>query len=386
MLGNDNSFCKSQSINCGKMKVTHWSLITLLVIGCSSPKNQDDMKDTTSQPSLNEQTVTLTNSTGLKATITPYGGKVISLYVPDKDGNLADVVLGYDSASQYPAGNPYFGALIGRYGNRIGKGQFSIDGSAYQLATNNGANALHGGPGGFHNVLWTVAEATPNSITLTYISADGEEGYPGTLTAKVVYTLTDTNELTIDYEATTDKTTVVNLTHHSFFNLAGEGVGDILNHELQIVADAFTPVDEGLIPTGELKPVAGTAFDFNKPTAIGARIDQQDAQLKYGKGYDHNWVLKREGTGLSLAAVVTEPTTGRVMEVWTTEPGLQFYSGNFLNGTEGGKAGKQYQFRTGFCLEAQHFPDSPNKPEFPSTVLRPGQTYNQKTVYRFSAK
>lgn len=386
MLGNVNSFCKSQSINCGKMKVTHWSLITLLVIGCSSPKNQDDMKDTTSQPSLNEQTVTLTNANGLKATITPYGGKVISLYVPDKDGNLADVVLGYDSASQYPAGNPYFGALIGRYGNRIGKGQFSIDGAAYQLATNNGANALHGGPGGFHNVLWTVAETTANSITLTYISADGEEGYPGTFTAKVIYTLTDSNELTIDYEATTDKTTVVNLTHHSFFNLAGEGVGDILNHELQIIADAFTPVDEGLIPTGELKPVAGTPFDFNKPTAIGARINQEDVQLKYGKGYDHNWVLTRKGDGLSLAAVVTEPTSGRTMEVWTTEPGLQFYSGNFLNGSDGGKGGKQYQFRTAFCLEAQHFPDSPNKPEFPSTLLRPGSVYTQKTVYRFSAK
>ncbi len=358
----------------------------LIAASCSAPKKQDVMENTTSQPSLNEQTITLTNTNGLKATITPYGGKVISLYVPDKEGNLADVVLGYDSASQYPSGNPYFGALIGRYSNRIGKGQFTMDGTTYQLETNNGANALHGGPGGFHNVVWDVVEIKPNSIALAYTSADGEEGYPGTLQAKVIYTLTDDNELSIEYEATTDQPTIVNLTHHSFFNLVGEGVGDILNHELQIIADTFTPVDEGLIPTGELKPVAGTAFDFNKPTAIGARINQQDVQLKYGKGYDHNWVLKREGTGLSLAAVVTEPTTGRVMEVWTTEPGLQFYSGNFLNGTEGGKAGKQYQFRTGFCLEAQHFPDSPNKPEFPSTVLRPGQTYNQKTVYRFSAK
>ncbi|MBX2896127.1 MAG: galactose mutarotase [Cyclobacteriaceae bacterium] len=355
----------------------------LLAAGCSAPKKQDVMESTTSQPSLNEQTITLTNSNGLKATITPYGGKVISLWVPDKNGTLGDIVLGYDSASQYPSGNPYFGALIGRYGNRIGKGQFSIDGTAYQLATNNGANSLHGGPGGFHNVLWTVAETTPNSTTLTYNSADGEEGYPGTLTAKVIYTLTNDNELTIDYEATTDKATVVNLTHHSFFNLAGEGVGDILNHKLQIIADAFTPVDEGLIPTGELKPVAGTPFDFNKPTAIGARINQEDVQLKFGKGYDHNWVLKRTGEGLSLAAVVSEPISGRTMEVWTSEPGLQFYSGNFLNGTEGGKDGKQYPYRSGFCLEAQHFPDSPNKPEFPSTLLKPGEVYKQQTVYKF---
>lgn len=358
----------------------------LVAAGCSAPKKQDVMEDTTSHPSLNEQTVTLINANRLKATITPYGGKVISLWVPDKNGNLGDIVLGYDSASQYPAGNPYFGALIGRYGNRIGKGQFTLDGTTYQLDTNNGANALHGGPGGFHNVMWDVVEVKSNSIVLAYTSPDGEEGYPGTLQAKVSYTLTDNNELTIEYEATTDQPTIVNLTHHSFFNLGGEGVGDILNHELQIIADKFTPVDEGLIPTGELKPVAGTPFDFNKPTAIGARIEADDIQLKYGKGYDHNWVLKREGTGLSLAAVASEPTTGRVMEVWTTEPGLQFYSGNFLNGTEGGKAGKQYQFRTGFCLEAQHFPDSPNKPEFPSTLLRPGQIYLQKTVYKFSVK
>lgn len=358
----------------------------LLVAGCTAPKTQEVMQDAISQSSLNEQTIKLSNTNGLTATITPYGGKVISLWIPDRHGNLGDVVLGYDSASMYPSGNPYFGALIGRYGNRIGKGRFSIDGTAYQLATNNGANALHGGPGGFHNVMWTVAETTSNSITLTYISADGEEGYPGVLTAKVIYTLTDTNELTIDYEATTDKTTVVNLTHHSFFNLAGEGVGDILNHELEIIADAFTPVDDGLIPTGELKPVAGTPFDFNKPTAIGARINQEDVQLKYGKGYDHNWVLKREGDGLSLAAVVTEPTSGRVMEVWTTEPGLQFYSGNFLDGTDAGKGGKKYQFRTAFCLEAQHFPDSPNKPAFPPTVLRPGTVYTQKTSYKFSTK
>lgn len=359
--------------------------MSLIAIACSAPKKQDDMQNA-SQPSLNEQTVTLTNVNGLKATITPYGGKVIGLWVPDKNGNLGDIVLGYDSASQYPAGNPYFGALIGRYGNRIGKGQFTLDGTTYQLETNNGANALHGGPGGFHNVMWDVVEIRPNSIALAYTSADREEGYPGTLQANVVYTLTDANELTIEYEATTDQPTIVNLTHHSFFNLASEGKSDILNHELQINADKFTPVDEGLIPTGELKPVAGTPFDFNQSTPIGARINEEDVQLKYGKGYDHNWVLKREGAGLSLAAVVAEPTSGRVMEVWTTEPGLQFYSGNFLDGSGGGKGGKQYQFRTAFCLEAQHFPDSPNKPEFPSTLLRPGSVYTQKTVYKFLTK
>lgn len=357
----------------------------LLAIACAAPKKQDDMQNL-SQHTLNEQTITLNNANGLKATITPYGGKVISLWIPDRNGNLGDIVLGYDSASQYPAGNPYFGALIGRYGNRIGKGKFPIEGTMYQLATNNGANALHGGPGGFHTVMWRVVEAKPNSIELAYTSADGEEGYPGTLQAKVIYTLTDANELTIDYEATTDKPTVVNLTHHSFFNLGGEGVGDILNHKLQIVADKITPVDEGLIPTGEFKSVIGTPFDFNKPTTIGARIDAEDTQLKYGKGYDHNWVLNREGEGLSLAAVVTEPVTGRVMEVWTTEPGLQFYSGNFLDGSDVGKGGKRYPFRSAFCLEAQHFPDSPNKSQFPSTLLMPGDRYEQKTMYKFSVE
>ncbi|MBX2898604.1 MAG: galactose mutarotase [Cyclobacteriaceae bacterium] len=363
--------------------------LSALLLACSSSEKKTETNADggwTVYPPLHAMMATLTNANGLKATITPYGGKVMSLWVPDKNGKLGDIVLGYDSASQYPTGNPYFGALIGRYGNRIGKGQFSIDGTTYQLATNNGANALHGGPGGFHNVMWNAVEATPNRVTLTYTSIDGEEGYPGTLKAKVVYTLTDANELSIDYEATTDKPTVVNLTHHSFFNLNGEGVGDILNHELQIIADKFTPVDEGLIPTGELKPVAATPFDFNKSTPIGARINADDTQLKYGKGYDHNWVLKREGAGLSLAAVVTEPTSGRVMEVWTTEPGLQFYSGNFLDGSDTGKGGKKYQFRTAFCLEAQHFPDSPNKPEFPATLLKPGEVYKQKTVYKFLIK
>ncbi|MCW5911857.1 MAG: galactose mutarotase [Cyclobacteriaceae bacterium] len=368
------------------MKSLYLLFMGLLLAACSTKENKTDMSASSGwsiYPPLHTLVDTLTNQNGLKVTIMPYGGKAVSLWVPDRNGNMADIVLGYDSATQYITGNPYFGALIGRYGNRIGKGQFSLDGKTYQLATNNGANALHGGPGGFHNVMWSVERATSNSIVLTYTSSDGEEGYPGTLQVKVVYTLTDNNELTIDYEATTDKATVVNLTHHSFFNLAGEGAGDILDHELQINADRFTPVDEGLIPTGELKPVAGTPFDFSKPTAIGMRINDDDVQLQYGKGYDHNWVLNRKGDGLELAAVVTEPASGRVMEVWTTEPGLQFYSGNFLDGSDEGKDRKKYPLRSAFCLEAQHFPDSPNKPEFPSTTLKPGEVYKQKTVYKF---
>ena len=246
---------------------------------------------------------------------------------------------------------------------------------------------MHGGPAGFHNVTWRLEKAeTGNKAELYYISKDGEEGYPGNLKVKITYTLTDDNELMIEYEAATDKTTVVNLTHHSFFNLAGAGNGTILDHSLFINADKFTPVDDGLIPSGELKNVKGTPFDFTKPTKIGERIDVVDAQLKNGKGYDHNWVLLRKGEGLSLAATVSEPTSGRVMEVWTTEPGLQFYSGNFLNGNDIGKGGKKYEFRTAFCLETQHFPDSPNHPDFPSTVLKPGQVYKHKTVYKFKVQ
>jgi aldose 1-epimerase len=357
--------------------------------GCSKEKKQDAMQDSNAGniPSLSETVDTLTNKNGMMATITPYGGKIISLMVPDRNGNLGDVVLGYDTAERYVNGNPYFGALIGRYGNRIAKGKFTLEGTEYQLKTNNGANALHGGPGGFHNVNWRLEKTgLGNKTELYYLSKDGEEGYPGNLKVKVTYSLTDDNELVIDYEATTDKTTVVNLTHHSFFNLAGAGNGTILDHSLYINADKFTPVDEGLIPTGELQNVKGTPFDFTQATKIGERIDREDAQLKNGKGYDHNWVLIRKDTALSLAAIVSEPTSGRVMEVWTTEPGLQFYSGNFLDGTDIGKGGKKYEFRTAFCLETQHFPDSPNQPAFPSTVLKPGEVYKQKTVYRFKVQ
>jgi aldose 1-epimerase len=331
---------------------------------------------------------TLTNNKGMEAAITNYGGIVVSLKTPGHGGQLADVVLGFDSLGGYLKDHPYFGAIIGRYGNRIAKGRFKLNGVEYKLATNNGENHLHGGIKGFDKVVWAARDvSTPEAaaLELTYLSKDGEEGYPGNLSVTVVYTLTDNNELRIDYTATTDKDTVVNLTNHSYFNLAGEGSGDILGHELMINADAFTPVDAGLIPTGELRKVEGTPFDFRKPAAIGARINAGDQQLLYGKGYDHNFVLNRTGEGLQLAARVVEPKSGRIMEVLTTEPGIQFYSGNFLDGSVKGKGGKVYGHRYGFCLETQHFPDSPNKPNFPSTVLKPGGKYQTTTVYRFSA-
>ncbi len=326
----------------------------------------------------------LVNQNGLRMTVINYGGKIISLFVPDKKGKLDDIVLGYDSLSQYPSGNPYFGAMIGRYGNRIAKGKFLLNGKNYQLNLNNGANALHGGPNGFHNVYWSANPIDKNKLELIYQSKDGEEGYPGNLSVKVTYTLSDQNELTIDYKATTDQETIVNLTHHSFFNLAGAGNGTILDHELMINAEAFCSVDSTLIPLGELKKVKGTPFDFLLAHKIGERINQPDEQLKYGKGYDHNWVLNKKAGELTLAAKVAEPNSGRVMEVWTTEPGLQFYSGNFLDGKDVGKSNKKYEYRSAFCLEAQHFPDSPNHSNFPSTVLRPGETYIQQTIYKFS--
>lgn len=333
--------------------------------------------------SLRESVDTITNKNGMMATITPYGGIIMSLLVPDKNGNLEDVVLGYDSAERYPRGNPYFGSLIGRYGNRIAKGKFVLEGKEYQLTVNNGANTLHGGPGGFHNVYWTMKEVSESTNELYYLSKDGEEGYPGNLKVKVTYTLTDDNELVIDYEATTDKTTIVNLTQHTYFNLAGAGNGTILDHSLYINADRFTPVDESLIPTGELAGVKGTPLDFTKATKIGDRINDDHIQMKNGKGYDHNWVLNRNGDGLLLAAILSEPVSGRAMEVWTTQPGIQFYSGNFLNGSEVGKGGKKYEYRSALCLETQHFPDSPNQPAFPSTVLHPGEVYKHQTIYKF---
>jgi len=330
---------------------------------------------------------TLRNNKGAEAGICNYGGLVIFLKVPDRKGHLGDVVLGYDDLAGYLKETPYFGALIGRYGNRIAKGKFTLDGQEYTLATNNGPNALHGGLKGFDKVVWEpriLASLEGPSLELKYVSKDGEEGYPGTLSVTAVYTLTEDNALKVEFMATTDKDTILNLTHHSYFNLAGKG--DILNHQVMMPADKFTPVDDTLIPTGELKPVEGTPFDFRAPTAIGARIGQDDEQLKFGKGYDHNWVFNKPMGQLGLIASVYEPTSGRVMEVWSTEPGLQFYSGNFLDGTLKGKGGWVYQFRNGFCMEPQHYPDSPNHPNFPSVVLKPGEVYKNTIIYKFSVQ
>ena len=333
---------------------------------------------------------TLKNKNGMQVSITNFGATVVSIMAPDKAGKMADVALGYDNLAGYELNKNYLGVLVGRYGNRIAHGKFSIDGTEYTLAKNNGDNSLHGGIKGFNKAMWEAKDVSKGgeaAVEMKYVSKDGEEGYPGNLSVTVVYTLTNKNELKIDYSATTDKKTVVNLTNHTYFNLAGQGNGDILKHELMINADTFTPVDSGLIPTGELKKAEGTPFDFRKATAIGARIDANDEQIKLGGGYDHNFVLNRKAaTGLSLAARVSDPTSGRTMEVWTTEPGVQFYTGNFLDGSFRGKGGSAYQKRTAFCLETQHFPDSPNHPSFPTTLLKPGEKYHTTTVYKFEAK
>lgn len=328
---------------------------------------------------------TLKNRNGMLVEITNYGGAVVTIKAPDRLGRMADIALGYDDPSGYVADTAYFGALIGRYANRIAQGKFTLNGVEYQLARNNDPNHLHGGVKGFNKVVWQAREVKRSAgpaLELTYLSKDKEEGYPGNLTVTATYILTNANELSIEYSATTDKETVVSLTHHSYFNLAGAGAGDILSHVVTINADRFTPVDETLIPSGELKPVKGTPFDFNQATTIGSRINQNDNQLVLGKGYDHNFVLNKKANELSLAASVYEPVSGRALEMWTTEPGMQLYTGNFLDKVRG-KAGKIYNYRGGFCLEAQHFPDSPNKPAFPSTVLKPGAPYTQTTVYKF---
>lgn len=332
---------------------------------------------------------TLTNSGGAEARIITYGGTVVSLKVPERNGRITDVVLGYDSIADYEKHTSYFGSIIGRYGNRIAKGKFTLDGKEYTLAVNNGENHLHGGIKGFDKVVWAAkpsTDAAGANLELTYLSKDGEEGYPGNLSITVVYSLTEKNQLKVVYSATTDKATLVNLTHHSYFNLAGAGTGSILDHQVRLFASNFTPTDAGSIPTGEIRPVEGTPFDFLKATAIGARIGQADQQLKFGSGYDHNWVLDRKGELPGLAATVYEQTTGRYMEVFTTEPGMQFYTGNFLDGAIKGKNGQDYPKNSGFCLEAQHYPDSPNQPKFPSTELKPGQKYTQTTIYKFSVR
>jgi aldose 1-epimerase len=375
------------------MKLTATAALALLLVlsGCSQGRKEERKVEKQPFGKTADGTpvvlYTLTNSKGVRVAITNYGGIVVSLFTPDRNGNPGDIVLGFERLEDYLKGHPYFGAIIGRYGNRIAKGRFTLDGVEYKLAQNNGENHLHGGLVGFDKKVWKArdfVDAEGQHLELRYTSPDGEEGYPGNLDVTVTYSLNEQNQLRIDYVATTDKPTVVNLTNHSYFNLAGEG--DILGHLLRLNADYFTPVDAGLIPTGELRPVKGTPFDFTEPTPIGARIEQDDEQLRYGRGYDHNFVLRGGGGSLAEAAEVYEPKTGRVLRVLTTEPGVQFYTGNFLDGTLRGKYGRVYHRRTGFCLETQHFPDSPNKPHFPTTVLRPGQTYRSTTIYEFSAR
>lgn len=363
---------------------------TSLLASGSGPKLQASEFGKTSD-GVSVYRYVLTNNNGVEAVVITYGATLVSLKVPDRNGKAADIVLGYDNLDGYEQGKSYFGATIGRYGNRIARGEFTLDGTVFHLPKNDGPNSLHGGTRGFNKRVWTAVDrsrAGAQILELSYTSADGEEGYPGTLKVKVIYTLpAETSELRIDYTATTDKDTVVNLTNHSYFNLSGDLTKEIVDHQLLLLAPQFTPVDSTLIPTGELRAVRGTPFDFTKPTVIGARIDQDDEQLKFGKGYDHNWVLeKAEKTGLRLAAEVFERASGRVLQVLTTEPGIQFYSGNFLDGTAKGKGGQLYGHRTGLCLETQHFPDSPNHLNFPSTVLKPGETYRTSTVLRFSTR
>ncbi len=329
----------------------------------------------------------ITNNNGMEVAISTYGATVVSLKVPDRNGKFEDVVLGYQDLSGYESDKVYFGVIVGRYANRIAHARFALDGETYTLAKNNGDNTLHGGVKGFNKAVWSakrISSVDGQSMEFSHLSKDGDEGFPGNLQVTVVYTLTDGNELRIEYSATTDKKTVLNLTSHAYFNLAGAGAGNVLSHVLQIEADQFTPVDQGLIPTGELRDVQGTPFDFRKATAIGARIDEADEQLKLGGGYDHNFVLRRPREGeVSLAARVAEPSSGRVLEVWTTEPGIQLYTGNFLDGTIKGKGNVAYQKRSAFCLETQHFPDSPNQAKFPTVVLNPGATFHSMTSFKF---
>jgi aldose 1-epimerase len=376
------------------MNLGNSAFIVLILLGCYAPVVAcADRPHSMKRESFGTvrgsrvELYTLTNARGLEARCTNYGGIIVSLRVPDKHGRLDDVVLGFDKLQGYLDKEPYFGAIIGRYANRIARAGFTLGGVQYSLAANDGPNSLHGGDKGFDKVVWK-AEPFENPIGVglifTYLSKDGEEGYPGNLNVKVSYTVTDQNELILDYEATTDKPTPVNLTQHTYFNLAGQGQGDILGHELTLNADRFTLVDKTLIPTGELRTVKNTPMDFTKPVMIGARINQNDDQLVLAHGYDHNFVINRTGPDPVFAARVREPGTGRVMEVYTTEPGVQFYSGNFLDGTITGKQGHVYQQRFGFCLETQHFPDSPNHPDFPSTILKPGQVYRSRTIYKFS--
>lgn len=371
--------------------LTSLGIAAACLTGCESMNNsaKGSMTKTDFGKTPDGQSVelyTLRNSKGMEAQICNYGGIVTTLKVPGNDGKFDDVVLGYDNLDGYLKSSPFFGCIVGRYGNRIGGAKFTLDGKTYTLAVNNGPNSLHGGIKAFDKVVWKVVKATGNSLELQYTSKDGEEGFPGNLDVTAIYSVTDDNELCLDYKAKTDKPTVLNLTHHSYFNLAGQGTGDILGHEVFINSDKITPVNKDLIPTGDYASVEGTPLDFRTPTAIGARIDSPDQQLQFGSGYDHNWVINKPANHLGLQARAYDPKTGRVMEVWSTEPGVQFYTGNFLDGTITGKGGAVYKRRSGFCFEPQHYPDSPNKPNFPSVVLRPGQTFKSTIIYRFSTK
>jgi aldose 1-epimerase len=375
-----------------RLLITALAILSVLQVGVTITAQTDQGPAMTpfgkTQEGQPVERYTLKNAGGMEVDVITWGATVTRILVPDRAGKMADVALGFDTVDKYLTRHPYFGSTIGRYGNRIGKGRFTLNGAEYKLATNNDENHLHGGVRGFDLRLWKARPlkgATGQAVELTYVSADGEEGYPGKLTAVVTYTLTPKNGLRIDYKATTDKDTVVNLTNHSYFNLAGHGSGDILGHQLMLDADRFTPVDKGLIPTGELKPVEGTPFDFRKATAIGARIAAEDEQIRFGGGYDHNWVLNGGMGKMRRVARLVEPKSGRAMDVLTTEPGVQFYSGNFLDGVQG-KAGAVYKKRAGLCLETQHYPDSPNKPAFPSTVLKPGQEYRTSTEYVFGTE
>jgi aldose 1-epimerase len=376
----------------------HWSfavsaILALIIVGVAMTAEAGTRIQRKAWGTNSEgQTVelfTLTREGAPTVSVTSHGAYIVSILAADREGRAADVVLGYEDLGGYLGDTAYLGAVVGRYANRIAGGTVSLGGQRYTLARNNGPNALHGGPQGFQKKLWTarvVSGADGDTLELSYVSPDLEEGYPGTLTATVVYSLTADGGLRLDYSATSDAPTVVNLTNHTYFNLAGEGSGDVLGHEMEIEADAFTPVDDTLIPTGELRPVAGTPFDFRTPVAIGARIDDPDPQLQAGGGYDHNFVVRGTAGELRLAARVYEPGSGRVLEVLATNPGVQFYSGNFLDGSITGKSGRAYEKRGGFCLETQHFPDSPNQPGFPPVVLEPGGRYEQTTVFRFSTR
>ena len=365
-------------------------LITLtFVLGCSMQRSRITREPFGQLPDgRHVEVFTLRNDHGVELRAMTYGAIITAIRTPDRNGGSADIVLGFDSLGGYLGGSPYFGAIVGRYANRIAGGRFTLDGVAYQLARNNGPNSLHGGTRGFDKVLWTGEPFEKDSalgVKFRYQSPDGEEGYPGTLTVEVTYTLTNADELIVDYDAATTKATPLNLSQHTYWNLHGEGHGNILDHVLTLNASAFTPVDSTLIPSGKLAPVAGTPFDFRQPTAIGARIEQANEQLRFGRGYDHNWVIDQAKPGaLTQAARLEDPASGRRIDISTTEPGVQFYSGNFLDGTIKGKSGHVYELRTGMCLETQHFPDSPNHPNFPTTILRPGEHYQSRTVFRFS--